>query len=168
MSFRWIGGLAVAALLVPSTAMAGGKVAWLDEVVQEVILEARSGGKALAEGRGDGSTARAGGPAVRPRGRRGARSPGPAVGQIWPAQPRTGSSPPPKPSCRPGSTAWSGPSPELARELQEPRARPRRRSSSRWAKRRRTLPAATRRPVRLKRWSGSLGTEGTGRRPGLR
>ncbi len=38
------------ALMAPSMAMAGGKVAWLDEVVQEVILEARSGGKALAEG----------------------------------------------------------------------------------------------------------------------
>ena len=46
------------ALALPSSALAGGKVAWLDEVVQEVILEARSGGKALAEGEGT-ATARA-------------------------------------------------------------------------------------------------------------
>ena len=59
-SSRWVGGLALAALLVPSSAFAGGKVAWLDEVVQEVILEARSGGKALAEGEAT-ATARAGG-----------------------------------------------------------------------------------------------------------
>ncbi len=59
-SSRWVGGLAVAALLAPSSAFAGGKVAWLDEVVQEVILEARSGGKALAEGEAT-VAARAGG-----------------------------------------------------------------------------------------------------------
>jgi len=59
-SSRWVGGLAVAAILAPSSAFAGGKVAWLDEVVQEVILEARSGGKALAEGEAT-VAARAGG-----------------------------------------------------------------------------------------------------------
>ncbi len=60
-SSRWVGvaGLGLAALLAPSVASAGGKVAWLDEVVQEVMLEARSGGKALAEGQVT-STARAG------------------------------------------------------------------------------------------------------------
>ena len=46
---RW-GSLAILAAMVPSTAQAGGKVGWLDEVVQEVILEARSGGRARAEG----------------------------------------------------------------------------------------------------------------------
>lgn len=60
-STRWAGGLAVAAgLLAPGSAWAGGKVAWLDEVVQEVILEARSGGKALADGEAT-AAARAGG-----------------------------------------------------------------------------------------------------------
>ena len=61
-SIRWVGlgALLVVAGFGPSIAMAGGKVAWLDEVVQEVILEARSGGKALAEGEASASV-RAGG-----------------------------------------------------------------------------------------------------------
>ena len=60
-SIRWAGGLTVAVgLLAPGSAWAGGKVAWLDEVVQEVILEARSGGKALADGEAT-AAARAGG-----------------------------------------------------------------------------------------------------------
>ena len=61
-SIRWVGlgALLVVAGFAPSSALAGGKVAWLDEVVQEVILEARSGGKALAEGELS-ATARAGG-----------------------------------------------------------------------------------------------------------
>lgn len=54
------GCVLVVASVLPSSAWAGGKVAWLDEVVQEVILEARSGGKALAEGEAS-ATARAGG-----------------------------------------------------------------------------------------------------------
>jgi hypothetical protein len=40
----------VVALIAPWPAMAGGKLSWLDEVVQEVIVEARAGGKAVAEG----------------------------------------------------------------------------------------------------------------------
>jgi hypothetical protein len=43
------------ALVVPGWALAGaGKVSWLDDIVQEVIVEARAGGKA---GLGEGSTA---------------------------------------------------------------------------------------------------------------
>ena len=58
---RRVAGLGLAGLLAlaPGSAWAGGKVAWLDEVVQEVILEARSGGRALADG--EATAARAGG-----------------------------------------------------------------------------------------------------------
>ena len=61
-SSRWALGLATAAaLLAPgSAALAGGKVGWLDEVVQEVIIEARSGGRAAAEGQAT-ATARSAG-----------------------------------------------------------------------------------------------------------
>ncbi len=46
-STPWLAALALAlALLAPLPAMAG-KVSWLDEVVQEVIVEARAGGKAV-------------------------------------------------------------------------------------------------------------------------
>ena len=46
----WLAALALA-LVVPFSAFAG-KVSWLDEVVQEVIVEARAGGKAVAHGEG--------------------------------------------------------------------------------------------------------------------
>ncbi len=47
-----LAALAVA-LLSPGPAMAG-KVSWLDEVVQEVMIEARAGGKAAADGSSSG------------------------------------------------------------------------------------------------------------------
>jgi hypothetical protein len=43
---------ALTTLAIPSLARADGKVAWLDEVVQEVLIEARAGGKAAAQGEG--------------------------------------------------------------------------------------------------------------------
>jgi hypothetical protein len=46
----WLAAFALA-LVVPFSAFAG-KVSWLDEVVQEVIVEARAGGKAVAHGEG--------------------------------------------------------------------------------------------------------------------
>ncbi len=48
----WLAALALA-LIVPNPASAG-KVAWLDEVVQEVLIEARAGGKAVGS---EGATA---------------------------------------------------------------------------------------------------------------
>ena len=62
-SARQLGAWGLVAGLVSTalpTARAGGKVAWLDEVVQEVILEARSGGKALAESEATAGTRAAG------------------------------------------------------------------------------------------------------------
>src|SRR5205823_11655612 len=44
-----LAALAVALIVAPWPAMAG-KLSWLDEVVQEVMVEARAGGKAVAEG----------------------------------------------------------------------------------------------------------------------
>ena len=73
----WAVLAASVALIAPTSAMAGGKVAWLDEVVQEVILEARSGGKALAEGEAT-ATARAAGRLFAREADDGPRSPGPS------------------------------------------------------------------------------------------
>ncbi len=78
--------VAISAALAMILGLAGparaGKLSWLDDVVQEVIVEAKSGGKGLVrEVGGDGARleARRGGPAVPvTRGRRGARAPGPA------------------------------------------------------------------------------------------
>ena len=44
--------LALALALVAPRPATAGKVSWLDEVVQEVIVEARAGGKAVAHGEG--------------------------------------------------------------------------------------------------------------------
>jgi hypothetical protein len=54
----WAASLALAALsLLPNPAQAG-KLSWLDDVVQEVVLEAKAGGKAAVRG-GDGASAHA-------------------------------------------------------------------------------------------------------------
>ena len=49
--------LALVALLALPLPARAGKLSWLDEVVQEVVLEAKAGGRAAAHG--EGSTARA-------------------------------------------------------------------------------------------------------------
>ncbi len=57
MTSTWPGPAALlllVAIVAPGPAFAGGKVAWLDEVVQEVIVEARAGGKAVARGEARG------------------------------------------------------------------------------------------------------------------
>ncbi|WP_435016366.1 hypothetical protein TA3x_003931 [Tundrisphaera sp. TA3] len=51
--------LAAVALAASARPASAGKMAWLDEVVQEVIVEARAGGKAMANG--ESSAIRAGG-----------------------------------------------------------------------------------------------------------
>jgi len=43
-------GLLLAAVLTPFQSAHAGKLAWLDEVVQEVVLEAKAGGRAAAQG----------------------------------------------------------------------------------------------------------------------
>ena len=67
--------------LGPGRPARAGKLSWLDDVVQEVIVEAKAGGKGLAreiggDGAGRGPPRRAAVPG--PRRRRGARAPGPS------------------------------------------------------------------------------------------
>ena len=51
---RRLAAVLVALACLPAPALAG-KVSWLDEVVQEVIIEARAGGKAAARAEGNGA-----------------------------------------------------------------------------------------------------------------
>ena len=69
-----------------------GKVAWLDEVVQEVLDRGPSRGQVGPRRRGDGRD-EGRRPAVRPRGRRGARNPRPNGRTTWPASAHRAESP---------------------------------------------------------------------------
>ena len=61
---RLAGMIALALVLLGQPGVAkAGKLSWLDDLVQEVILEAKAGGKGLVRG-GDG--ARSGNPGRRP------------------------------------------------------------------------------------------------------
>src|SRR5690242_3286350 len=51
-------GLAAMALALMPGAAQAGKLSWLDDVVQEVVLEAKAGGRAAVRG-GDGASAHA-------------------------------------------------------------------------------------------------------------
>ena len=79
MAIRLTGVGLLALLCLPGSARAG-KLSWLDEVVQQVVAEAKAGGRVAARGGGCRRDGRAGGgAAVRPRGRRGAGDPRQAV-----------------------------------------------------------------------------------------
>ena len=91
--------LAVLVLALPPTARAG-QLAWLDEVVQQVVREAKVGGRAAVRG-GDATatTAHAAGRLIRARGRRGPGALSRGIRTTWPG-PAAGSTGPPRPCCR--------------------------------------------------------------------
>ena len=94
--------------LAPLQSAQAGKLSWLDEIVQEVVLEAKAGGRVAAGA--EATATRSGGAAVRPRGRRGAGDRGPAVRRPGPGRPA-------------GRPALRGPAPHAVRPA--PAARPR-------------------------------------------